>query len=82
MHTCCACMAPRRGATTRAAPERLTVGDAQAILELGLDADLLKPGVDLRTTSVHQHGPHTHASQQHQIGNHTGLQMRMEGVIG
>ena len=50
-----------RGAGRRLAGGVLTVGDAQAVLELRLDAQLVQPGVDLRATAVHHHRLDAHA---------------------
>jgi hypothetical protein len=51
----------------------LTVGDAQAVLELRLDAQLGEPAVDLGPAAVHQHGPDAHTGQQHQVCDDASL---------
>lgn len=53
----------------------LTIGDAQAVFELRLDADFVEPVVDLRAAAVHQHRPDAHARQQHQILDHALLRI-------
>ena len=51
----------------------LTVSDAQAILELWLNANLLQPNVDLGTSTMHQNAPNAHGGQENNVGNHTSL---------
>jgi hypothetical protein len=47
--------------------ERLGVGDAQPVLELGLLADPAKHRVDLRAAAVDQHAAHADAAQQQHV---------------
>lgn len=61
------------GAGRRRAGGVLTVGDAQAVLELGLDAQLVQPGVDLRAAAMHHHRLNAHARQQNEVGHNTCL---------
>jgi hypothetical protein len=46
---------------------RVGICHAQAVLELGLDAQAREPGVDLGAAAVHHHRPDSHARQQHQV---------------
>mmetsp|Transcript_62274 Transcript_62274/g.197179 ORF Transcript_62274/g.197179 Transcript_62274/m.197179 type:complete len:340 (+) Transcript_62274:382-1401(+) len=53
------------------------VRHTQPVLELGLDAKLPQPGVDLRATTVHEHGPDPHERHQDEIAHHPSLQGRV-----
>ncbi len=62
---------------------QLTICDAQPVLELRLDADLLEPRVDLGAAAMHQDDPDADRREQHNVGDDTGLRgTSLHGVRG
>ena len=56
--------------------QQRTICDAQAILELGFNAQLIQPDVDFWSTAMHKHCVNAHTGKQHQIIYDSFLQTR------
>ena len=52
--------------------DRLAIGDPQAVAELALLAEAAHQVADLRTATVHDHGPHADLAHQHDVFGEQG----------